>query len=183
MIPQGNVDTELGGMGQSFPPVAGGGNVQSDTAPINYALGYGRRYPQQPDPMQYYFQLGQQLLQQQMAMQQQMASQMGQMQGNSGGGNNPLDNSLNLGATGMLTSNFDPNWLASRLSAGSANGAKIGGITSGGGGGGGSGGEGWEDQGPPDNTTAGDSRIKGGFWNKTKDFFGWGKNNKFGFGR
>jgi hypothetical protein len=179
MIPQGNVDTEMGGMAQSFAPAAGSGNVQSDTAPINYALGYGRSYPQRPDPMQYYFELGQQLLQQQMAMQRQLQPQMAMPQ--AGGSAAPATDSFDLGSTGLLTGGFDPNWLASRLAAGSANGASI--QSGSKGGGGGQRQESWESEGPPDNTTAGDVRLKSGGWNRTKDFFGWGANNKMGFGR
>lgn len=149
--------------------------------------GVVRPAPMQPsggsqgDPMAYYYQLGQQLLQQQIAMQQQMTAQMGQMEQQQGGV--PAGN-LNLGGSSFLTSGFDPGWLSTRLSAGSANGATLGGSGGGGGGmGGGKGGEDWEDQGPPDNTTAGDDRIKGGFWSGFKDLFGIGANNKFGFGR
>lgn len=114
--PYGNVDTEAGGTGQPFPATPSAGNVMSDTAPINNALGYGRSYAApQADPMQYYFQLGQQMLQQQAQLQQQMAQQQG----------SGMDNSFDVGANPMLTAGFDPNWLTQRLAAGSANGASI----------------------------------------------------------
>lgn len=90
--------------------------------------GVVRPAPMQPsapqaDPMAYYFQLGQQLLQQQQAMQRQQMQPQGVAAP-------AIDESFDLG-TGMLTAGFDPNWLAQRLDAGSANGAS---IQSGGGG-------------------------------------------------
>lgn len=115
--PYGNVDTEAGGQGQPFPAIPSAGNMQTDMATSNAILGYGRTYaPAQPDPMQYYFQLGQQLLQQQAAMQQSLAQSNGMPQG-----------SLDLGNP-MLTAGYDPTWLTQRLDAASANGAAIGGM-------------------------------------------------------
>lgn len=132
--------------------------------------------------MRYYMELGRDIAVRKaneslMAAQQQAAlsaQMMGQQPPTVGGS----DNSLQLGNT-LLSMGFDPNWLSQRLSAGSANGAKIGGMTSGGGGGG-------EDYVPsehPEDRIAGKERLQGGFGAKFKDFFGVGANNRFGFGR
>lgn len=119
MTPYGNVDTEMGGIGQPFPDSPITGNRQSDTANYNSMAGYGSPQPAS-DPMRYYFELGQQLLQQQQAMQQQVDS--GQMPA-------APASSLNLGNQ-MLTAGYDPDWLTQRIAAASVDGAKIGTISS-----------------------------------------------------
>jgi hypothetical protein len=121
-----------------------------------------------------YYELGMQLLQRQMQMmQQQQASQPAMLQATPG--------SLNLG-NDQLTSGFDMNWLDQRLAAGSANGASIQ-KPAGGGGGRKSGGDDYIPAEHPEDRIAGSERLKDGFWNKARDFSGWGANNKFGFGR
>lgn len=70
-----------------------------------------------PSGMDYYQRLGSQLMQ---AMQPSAPQMTGSQRGEQASGN-PY-------ATGGLTDNFDTGWLGKRLEAGSANGAKIGGM-------------------------------------------------------
>lgn len=102
--PEGNIDSEgLGGSvaAQSFPDVPGGGNVMSDTANFNAVRSTAR--------FDYYEALGKQL--------------MSALQGPA-----TMDTTSQNTSGDALTSGFDNNWLAERLAAGSANGAKIGGA-------------------------------------------------------
>lgn len=127
---QGNVDTELGTAGQSFDAAVTGdvGNFNSENLPFvqggmtangrdmfdRYFRDVNARLAEQRqgggDKLDYYAQLGQQLMQALGGGPQQQAAEAG----------NPYG--------GDLTGGFEADWLNQRLSAGSANGAKIGGM-------------------------------------------------------
>ena len=106
MYPEGNFDSEGGGGAQMFPAV--GGNVQSDLSPFNEEM----RFRATPD-FDYYASIGTQVMRMQQ-QQQMLAQQLAQRE----------SEGMQLGG-GNLTGGFDQNWLAGRLAAGSANGAKI----------------------------------------------------------